>query len=588
MPQPMALVFDAVCRAEKGAGEIVHAVSGGFQKGRLAALVGADGAGKTTLMRMAAGILAPTAGRILVLGESLYDAHGRARPTVCGYMPQKFGLYEDLSVAENFRLYADLYGLTRVERHERTDELFRMTGLTDFTERPAGKLSGGMKQKLGLACALLNRPEILLLDEPTVGVDPLSRRDLWRILRENVRTRGMLVVVATTLMDEAALCDDVFILEEGVLRATGTPEAIAQNAAGRTFFARAAAPSEPVRALQDRLLSDTEHVLDAVPEAAGVRVLAQEGVTIEALRRAYPGVDFEQRIELLEDGYMVLRSRYLGDWRHEKGADDFFSGALKRPAALPHAGEVVIHAENLVRRFGRFVAVDKTNFDVRQGEIFGLLGPNGAGKTTTFKMLCGLLEVSEGSLSVAGVDLRRAREKAREQIGYMSQKFSLYPGLSVRENLTFFAGAYGITGSEGRARVEALMKSFGLTELAARAAGALPGGYKQRLSMAAAVLHDSRLLFLDEPTSGADIPTRRRFWRWVTFLARRGTTVVVTTHFMEEALYCDRILIQDAGKSLILGTPQQVRGDAPTMNEAFIGVVTRSRNAAHEAQREAA
>ena len=285
---------------------------------------------------------------------------------------------------------------------------------------------------------------------------------------------------------------------------------------------------------------------------------------------------------------MVLRSRYLGDWRHEKGADDFFSGALKRPAALPHAGEVVIHAENLVRRFERFVAVDKTNFDVRQGEIFGLLGPNGAGKTTTFKMLCGLLEVSEGSLSVAGVDVRRAREKAREQIGYMSQKFSLYPGLSVRENLTFFAGAYGITGSEGRARVEALMKSFGLTELAARAAGALPGGYKQRLSMAAAVLHDSRLLFLDEPTSGADIPTRRRFWRWVTFLARRGTTVVVTTHFMEEALYCDRILIQDAGKSLILGTPQQVRGDAPTMNEAFIGVVTRSRNAAHEAQREAA
>ena len=585
-----ALAFESVCRLEKGAGEILSGITARFAASRLVALVGADGAGKTTLMRIAAGILPPSAGHVLVFGEELYGKKLAHLQKQCGYMPQKFGLYEDLSVAENFKLYADLFGLSEEQRKERTKELLEMTALTAFTDRPAGKLSGGMKHKLGLACALLNRPRILLLDEPTVGVDPLSRRDLWRILRENAAARDMLIVVATTYMDEAALCDDVIILEEGHMRVTGTPESIARHAQGCTFFAEQEKKELPVRLLQDRLIADTEHLLDAVPEAAGVRLLTNGTSDAQKLQALYPGVRFTERPSTLEDGYLVLRKEFLGDWRleAEKSLSLFESSAIAdSDPAVTGNSDSVIHAKGLVRRFGSFVAVDKTDFDVARGEIFGLLGPNGAGKTTTFKMLCGLLEVSEGELCVAGIDVRHAREKARELLGYMSQKFSLYPGLSVLENLTFFAGAYGLTGSRGKQRIAQVLQAFGLETFASRAAGSLPGGYKQRLSMATALLHRPQILFLDEPTSGADIPTRRRFWRWVTALARNGTTVVVTTHFMEEALYCDRILIQDAGKSLILGTPEAVRSGCATMNEAFIRVVTQARHAEADRRKEA-
>ena len=586
-----ALAFESVSRSEKGAGEILSGITARFASSRLVALVGADGAGKTTLMRIAAGILQPTAGSVTVFGERLYGKNLARLQKQCGYMPQKFGLYEDLSVAENFKLYADLFGLSENDRKERTRELLEMTALTAFTERTAGKLSGGMKQKLGLACALLNRPRILLLDEPTVGVDPLSRRDLWRILRENAAARDMLIVVATTYMDEAALCDDVIVLEEGHMRVAGTPESIARHAKGCTFFAEQEKSGLPVRLLQDRLIADTEHLLDAVPEAAGVRLLTNGASDTQRLQALYPGVRFTERPSTLEDGYLVLRKGFLGDWRLE--AEESLSlfessGASVDEKVLEGDPGRVIHAKGLVRRFGTFVAVDKTDFDVARGEIFGLLGPNGAGKTTTFKMLCGLLEVSEGELCVAGVDVRHAREKARELLGYMSQKFSLYPGLSVLENLTFFAGAYGLTGSRGKKRIAQVMQAFGLEPFADRPAGTLPGGYKQRLSMATALLHRPQILFLDEPTSGADIPTRRRFWRWVTALARSGTTVVVTTHFMEEALYCDRILIQDAGKSLILGTPEAVRAGCATMNEAFIRVVTQARREEADRRKEAA
>ena len=586
-----ALAFESVSRSEKGAGEILSGITARFASSRLVALVGADGAGKTTLMRIAAGILQPTAGRVTVFGERLYGKNLARLQKQCGYMPQKFGLYEDLSVAENFKLYADLFGLSENDRKERTRELLEMTALTAFTERPAGKLSGGMKQKLGLACALLNRPRILLLDEPTVGVDPLSRRDLWRILRENAAARDMLIVVATTYMDEAALCDDVIVLEEGHMRVAGTPESIARHAKGCTFFAEQEKGGLPVRLLQDRLIADTEHLLDAVPEAAGVRLLTNGASDTQQLQALYPGVRFTERPSTLEDGYLVLRKGFLGDWRLEAEESLLLfesSGASVDEKVLEGDPGSVIHAKGLVRRFGTFVAVDKTDFDVARGEIFGLLGPNGAGKTTTFKMLCGLLEVSEGELCVAGVDVRHAREKARELLGYMSQKFSLYPGLSVWENLTFFAGAYGLTGSRGKKRIAQVMQAFGLEPFADRPAGTLPGGYKQRLSMATALLHRPQILFLDEPTSGADIPTRRRFWRWVTALARSGTTVVVTTHFMEEALYCDRILIQDAGKSLILGTPEAVRAGCATMNEAFIRVVTQARREEADRRKEAA
>ena len=564
-----AIVLHNVTRTEKGVSKpLLSSISATIPAGRLVALVGADGAGKTTLMRVLAGLLKPQSGNVEILGGDVYQNVARAQ-ALCGYMPQKFGLYADLSVQENLTLYADLFGLDEVTRQTRFKELLEMTDLTRFTDREAGRLSGGMKQKLGLACALLNRPQVLLLDEPSVGVDPLSRRDLWKILDENVRDEGMTVVVATTYMDEAAQCDWVIVLEDGELVLTEKPETIAASATNLTYLIEPK-PTEKTRDLQARLLDDRAYFLDAVPEAGKVRVLMHPAQTIEAVRSAYPDYEFESVDARLEDGYLIERFR---------------QGRLNAIAALDQVAvqedwdrtKPVVEARDLVRRFGDFVAVDKTSFEVYPGDIFGLLGPNGAGKTTTFKMLCGLLTVSDGELKVTGINVKDAREEARQHLGYMSQKFALYGELSVKQNMEFFAGAYGLFRQKAKERIEKLVEEFQLSEVIDAPAKTLPGGVKQRLAMAVALLHRPSILFLDEPTSGADVPTRRQFWRWMTALAAQGTTIIVTTHFMEEALYCDRLLIQDAGESVVLGTPQEVRGEAATMDEAFIRIVENAR-----------
>lgn len=564
-----AIVLHNVTRTEKGVSKpLLSSISATIPAGRLVALVGADGAGKTTLMRVLAGLLKPQSGNVEILGGDVYQNVARAQ-ALCGYMPQKFGLYADLSVQENLTLYADLFGLDEVTRQTRFKELLEMTDLTRFTDREAGRLSGGMKQKLGLACALLNRPQVLLLDEPSVGVDPLSRRDLWKILDENVRDEGMTVVVATTYMDEAAQCDWVIVLEDGELVLTEKPETIAASATNLTYLIEPK-PTEKTRDLQARLLDDRAYFLDAVPEAGKVRVLMHPAQTIEAVRSAYPDYEFASVDARLEDGYLIERFR---------------QGRLNAIAALDQVAvqedldrtKPVVEARDLVRRFGDFVAVDKTSFEVYPGDIFGLLGPNGAGKTTTFKMLCGLLTVSDGELKVTGINVKDAREEARQHLGYMSQKFALYGELSVKQNMEFFAGAYGLFRQKAKERIEKLVEEFQLSEVIDAPAKTLPGGVKQRLAMAVALLHRPSILFLDEPTSGADVPTRRQFWRWMTALAAQGTTIIVTTHFMEEALYCDRLLIQDAGESVVLGTPQEVRGEAATMDEAFIRIVENAR-----------
>lgn len=559
---PIALSFKGVTRRERGATDpLIQDISFEVKTGSLVALVGADGAGKTTLMRAAAGLLKPQEGEVFLFGENLYQNLNRLQAE-CGYMPQQFGLYTDLSVKENLLLYADLFGLDEKAREIRFKELLSMTGLAPFTERLAGKLSGGMKQKLGLACALLNRPKLLLLDEPSVGVDPLSRRELWRILIESVRKEAMTVVVATTYMDEASLCDQVFVLEDGKLVLSDTPQAIAEHARGLVFSLKPQ-KGEKVRDLQAQLLDQTENVLDAVPEAGSVRVLlregAQKGVLQERLKRTLS--ELQPR---LEDGYLVLRSQ-----NEEKRT----YSVIHSTAVQFSSAKALVRARDLVRRFGDFLAVDRTSFEVYPGEIFGLLGPNGAGKTTTFKMLCGLLTVTAGELEVAGIDVKKNREAAREQLGYMSQKFALYGDLSVKQNMTFFAQAYGLSGHSMLDRIAALSHEFHLDEVLDRPAKTLSGGIKQRLAMAVALLHNPKILFLDEPTSGADVPTRRQFWRWMTALSAAGTTIIVTTHFMEEAQYCDRLLIQDGGKPLIVGTPEAVRGESRSMDEAFIRIV---------------
>ena len=609
-------------------------VSLSVTRGQLTALVGPDGAGKTTLMRMMAGLLAPDEGSLHVLGRDVARNAQEVQDRI-SYMPQRFGLYEDLSVQENLDLYADLHGVPQAVRRERFARLMAMTDLARFTARPAGKLSGGMKQKLGLACTLVRSPELLLLDEPSVGVDPLSRRDLWEILLQLVRDEQLSVVVSTAYMDEAERCAHVHVMNAGHVLADGMPQALAQRAQGLTFVAMPPG-GMAARMLQARLLDAASAVVDAVPRGGQVRFIRRPDVDEEALQPLLENVVVHPRPAELEDAFMLMLRQHAeavgGQSSSEEppaaGADRTLHGSWndaltapapdgQRPAAvtqqdltaafpplnegagasrrdasgvslqsavLPvtdHA-EPVIVVRDLVRRFGDFTAVASTSFEVWRGEIFGLLGPNGAGKTTTFRMLCGLLPATSGSLQVAGANLRVAPARARARIGYVAQKFSLYATLTVRENLAFYGAAYGLHGRQLTERIEAMLQRFDLDPEAE--SGLLPAGYRQRLAMAAGLIHAPDILFLDEPTSGIDPLARRAFWRTITALSAQGVTIVITTHFMEEAEYCDRIAIQDAGRMLALGTPHEVRelagGAGSDMNEAFIAIVEQGRREA--------
>lgn len=543
-------------------------------RGKMTALIGPDGAGKTTFLRMVCGLMFPTEGILSVLGISVADKPADVQRRL-GYMPQKFGLYEDLTCMENMNLYADLHGISAEERKERFEKLFHMTGLAPFAQRLAGKLSGGMKQKLGLACTLVRTPELLILDEPTAGVDPLSRRELWEILKDLVKGGHISVLVSTAYMEEAELCDEVYILNKGKVLDRGTPEELRKETEGRCRMAKTP-EGIPPRVLQAAFLDDRESVEDAVPEKGNVRFVLKEGVPLERIKAfsCYPRLETEGVPSRLEDSFMCC----LGKLERKESPLEGFELDYKEPAHI--SGKVDIEVKNLVRRFGDFTAVDNTSFQVHEGEIFGLLGPNGAGKSTTFKMLCGLLPASSGELSVAGVNLRTARAAARANVGYVAQKF-----FSLR--YAYCPGKSGVFWrrlrtalAKIRERIKEVLSRFGLSGAEDRMAGDLPGGYKQRLSMAAALLHEPKILFLDEPTSGIDPPARRIFWRQITALAAKGTTVIITTHFMDEAEYCDRIMIQDQGKMLILGTPEEVRnrgGKNLTMNEAFIAIVENSR-----------
>lgn len=547
-------------------------------QGRMTALIGPDGAGKTTFLRMCCGLLRPDAGSLEVLGRDVVRCAQEIQSRI-SYMPQKFGLYEDLSVQENLNLYADLHGIAADVRQQRFARLLQMTGLAPFTDRLAGKLSGGMKQKLGLACTLVRSPELLLLDEPTVGVDPLSRRELWQILQELVASEGITVIVSTAYMEEAELCSSVIVLHEGAVLAQGTPQQLRQLAAGRCF--RLQPPTGvPTRILQACLLDDSARVLDAVPEGGAVRFIVRDTQALPQLDayKYFSGLILTQVTPRLEDGFMLLLRERGGDgFNNECFPIDYRRGV--------RAGtDVDIEVRELVKRFGDFIAVNNTSFSVRRGEIFGLLGPNGAGKTTTFRMLCGLLPATSGFLSVAGMDLRRARNQARANVGYVAQKFSLYGNLTVEENLHFYGGVYGLDDGRLQRRIQTVKEQFNLLDAAEVPAEQLPGGYKQRLSMAAALLHEPKILFLDEPTSGIDPLARRTFWRQITALAASGTTIIITTHFMEEAEYCDRIMIQDQGRMLALDTPAAISCQdgrrLPDMNEAFIAIVEQAHSAA--------
>ena len=495
-----------------------------IEKGKITGLIGADGAGKTTLLRTIIGLLIPDKGDISTLGFNPVTQKDELTPLI-GYMPQKFGLYEDLTVIENLMLYADLKGieigvngdnkvngnepLTRIRNSltlkrllplphgargevppvNAIEKMLEFTKLAPFQDRLAGALSGGMKQKLGLACTLLGNPEFLLLDEPSVGVDPISRRDLMQMVREMI-TPETTVLWSTAYLDEAHSFDTAVVIDKGKVIYEGKP-----------------------------------HALAATPQ------------------------EFEEKVIELMGGYKKEESLIAKNYDY------------KAPEV-----ELTVEADHLEKKYGNFYAVKNNTFKIKKGEIFGLLGPNGAGKSTSFKMMCGLAKPTNGTARIMGIDITKDPEKARSNLGYMAQKFSLYGSLTVQENLEFFASAYGIKFKNRSSKVQEIIEVFDLKDYANQKSEELPLGLKQRLSMACALIHNPPVLFLDEPTSGVDVITRRDFWNHITSLAKKGVTILVTTHFMDEAEYCDRISLFYKGETIALGTPEELKRKAMELN----------------------
>ena len=576
-----ALRLADVRRSFRSGKRVIHAVDGvtaDIPRGAVTGLIGPDGAGKTTLMRLVAGLLRADAGRVTVLGIDV-GKDALAVQSRLGYMPQRFGLYEDLTVQENLDLYADLQGVPKAARKERYAALLPMTGLGPFTARTAGHLSGGMKQKLGLACTLVQPPELLLLDEPTVGVDPVSRRELWQIIDRLTAESHTTVLFSTAYLDEAERCQRVLLMHEGRLLGSGPPSSFTAEMAGRSYFASAALARRPLQAR----LARAPGILDAVIQGSRVRVVTAGVEPPDVAQFAGIGnLSLVPTAPRFEDSFVArLRAQEHASAAGRTAAPEPSPGAAGGAGgAAESGGPAVIHVEHLTRRFGAFVAVDDVTFQVARGEIFGLLGANGAGKTTTFRMLCGLLPPSEGTLRVAGFDLRHSAATARARIGYMAQKFSLYADLSVGQNLRFFSSAYRLVGARQRTRIDWALDEFELRPMIDATARDLPLGYKQRLALACALMHEPDILFLDEPTSGVDPLARREFWRRINALAESGVTVLVTTHFMEEAEYCDRLVIMATGRVLTEGTPDAIKAAArradrpdPTMEDAFISVI---------------
>lgn len=533
------------------------------QRGEIFGLVGPDGAGKSTTLRMLSTIMDPTEGTAHIAGFNTRAQSGQVKDRIA-YMSQRFGLYADLTVLENIEFYADMYGVPEKGRPQHIDGLLDFSYMGPFKRRLARNLSGGMKQKLQLICALVHTPKVLLLDEPTNGVDPVSRRDFWRILYQLLK-QDVTILVTTAYLDEAERCHRVGLLDHGKMLAVGAPDEVKQLMRGVILAIRspqARAVNRVLRAqqigLSANVFGDTVHVVCAKlqeTEQQVRRVLEQAGLPWDEIR---------PRAASLEDVFVSVLSH------------DHTPTPLEQTVAVGHsamrvAGDgAAVQVKDLTRRFGSFVAVDHLSFEASRGEIFGFLGPNGAGKSTTIRMLCGLLAPTSGSGRVAGFDVQTQAEKIKQHIGYMSQKFSLYEDLTVEENINFYGGIYGLGGARLEARKAWAVEMAGLKEHRASLTAILSGGWKQRLALACAILHEPPIIFLDEPTSGVDPLSRRRFWDLIYDMAERGVTVFVTTHYMEEAEYCDRLALIYRGEMIALGTPLELKTTA--MKDALLSV----------------
>jgi ABC-2 type transport system ATP-binding protein len=532
-----------------GAAVALDDVSFSVGSGEMFAVVGPDGAGKTTLIQVLTGLLEPTTGSATVAGLDVRTA-GTALGERIGYMSEGFTLYGSLTVAENLAFFANLYGVVGAERERRQGDLLRFSRLDAALHRRASQLSGGMQKKLALCCALIHEPRVLLLDEPTLGVDPLSRQEFWRLL-EQFLGAGVAIVMTTAYLDEAERCDQALLLHQGKFLAAGQPAALQRTYPDALWEIRTPTP-EAAR----RLLTTTHGADRVYLVRRDVRVAVPQSATspTESMQIAGIAVDAAQRVEpTLEDVFVAL----ISGAQRSVAAADLAEASIEPPVA---SGGIV--ATGLTRRFGSFTAVDAVSLEVRPGEVFGLVGPNGSGKTTLIRMLIGLLPPSGGAAKVGGLDVARAAEMLRSRIGYMAQRFALYVDLTVEENLDFFGGVYGLSGGRAAERKRWALALANLAGQEKLRTSALGGGIRQRLALAAALLHAPAVLCLDEPTSGIDPIARRRVWDLIYAIARSGTTVLLTTHYLDEAERCDRIALLDAGQLVALGTPAELRATA--------------------------
>ena len=545
---------------------VLEGVSLEVLPGQAFGIVGPDGAGKTTLLQMLAAILRPSFGQARVLGEDVRRRPDRIQARI-GYMSQGFSLYDRLTVAENIAFAAAIRDVPRRDYGQRKRALLGMAGLERFQDRREGALSGGMRKKLALCANLIHQPPLLILDEPSLGVDPLSRRELWDIL-EKSRREGRSVVFATSYMDEADAADRVLLLRDGKPLALGSPGDLRQLARGRVYSV-----TTRDSAALERRLAVTPHVLSfqkLTPERYRLQCTAPDGLNLpeaESFAPAEPS---------MEDIFTIASS---------EGAA--IPQAVVPPAAGAHSRDVLIAADHLTRRFGGFVALDNVTAEVRDGEVLGLLGPNGAGKTTLIRILCGLLGPSSGSARVAGLDVARQSDQVRARIGYVSQRFSLFSDLTPQENLHFFARAYGVERGELAERVAWASSRAALPEQMDGLVRDLSGAVRQRLALACAIIHRPRVLFLDEPTSGVDPLSRFRFWRLISALAAEGVAIVVSTHYLEEAIYCDRLAMMNDGRIVAIGTLGELRAELglaeARVEDVFLGFITRARTQASAA-----
>ncbi len=525
-----------------------------IEDNKIVGLIGPDGAGKTTFIRSLLGLLLPTSGTISILGlnpsENVDELH-----KVIGYMPQKFGLYEDLTVIENLNLYADLKNVVGQDRVESFKMLLDFTSLEPFKDRLAGNLSGGMKQKLGLACALLGKPKFLLLDEPGVGVDPISRRELMKMVRN--LSADMTILWSTSYLDEAENFDEVILFNEGKLIYKGVPSLLTEKMVGNVFLAKKDGVKN--RTLLKEFLVSGDKIVDVVIEGESVRVVIKD----ENVKQKYSDILKPVKPRFEDAVIDILGGTPLGE------------SLIAKNLKIDECDcEYMIDAGHLTKVYGgNFYASNDITFRVKRGEIFGLLGPNGAGKSTTFKMMCGLSRPTSGKALIRGIDMAKSSSLARSYLGYMAQKFSLFSTLSVLANLKFFAGIYGLKGKEKNEKIKQMVDIFALSSYLDFPAGDLPLGFKQRLALACAIMHNPAILFLDEPTSGVDPITRREFWKHINAMVEKGVSVVVTTHFMDEAEYCDNIALIYGGRAIKIGPTSEIKLKGETMEDAFVRII---------------